>query len=459
MADVGCDTVTAADIPASGLDFEWLDGIEEPVCLFTGKEHKAWAAFVNQELAFARVRMQGQDGELLSLPSGDPVFFSERLAQRLRDYGMENRAPLVEICLLSLAANRRVSVEPVLLPDERMLQKAISDRIHAILEQHPAVLHRKIRVAAIAGDEPTTLLRMLVRQEVVLQYEPLKRIIDAGGPGAAELQWQLHNGRAIGAPVIERALERGPASPATAVTIVRLDPQAFTDVGDEDSLILLAAAAGRFCALDEWQGDLALELLGAVQARQAETGHAGFEWSSLPEEILDNSFGDKGRERLHPVLSFLVAGSIQAASGATEQPGTFLAGRLPEVIEALNGVLHPDYRLPLSMIDSRRLAEITSICAAAVSSGQSTRYWQEWESAEQGPADMLLWTLDRPDAPRLSLADLDDLGDALVNATSASFVAGLRARMLQRAMQERIDAGETNNPAAAASPRQRTRMV
>lgn len=348
---------------------------------------------------------------------------------------------------------------------------AIAECVHDLLDRRPELLHPNVRVTKGDSAEGVTwLLRYLVLRGVALNPARLVRMAETPGDASRLLQMALQEGKSFGAPLLEEALNKNMAcaSAATAIVLADAQPPELDDHNMAQLWTMCAAGA----AARQWQFDLALKLAGAIRQRQDAAGGDGHRipWPATDGFLEERDLSWANARAAHPVTGLLYeTASKSAYLGETRVTNVRGFPGLPmaAAAAALNAILEPDSRLPLSALGGEHILKLTVLCPKASENAPLTVFWQEdrRDFPRNSPADIIDWALRTPDASgqrvQLSLLDERDrdfrlvMGDAHFSELRAKVAKGLMDAIMDGASPASASAAVASGKAERAVPARR----
>ena len=356
-------------------------------------------------------------------------------------------------------------------PTELLLSKAITERVHQIIESRPEFLHPKLRFALKSEDySGTWMLHFLLANRVALDADRLHAMSIGGGVGQEMLALALSPGDYIGELLIDETIYPGVGCASSAAAIIR----AGYGVSRIDFLSVYAII--KICALgaagSQRNFDQAVEITRAVEAAQDAAGGDGhrFVWSKSGQDVVDLSdFCLASVSYVHPVTAFIYQSMMCACRSrpnrAADVPG-FPGVPFAIMAERLNVILEPASRLPLETLSGINALKLVTICMAADSESTVARkYWTALSGDDEdvftltnNPIEIIDWACQKTNehGARLTLADLDPIQDRLAAAIGADAASEVRAKVTHRDMAATI---ATADHAQDAGPRRRRQVI
>ena len=339
-------------------------------------------------------------------------------------------------------------------PANLLLRKAITERVHQIIESRPEFLHPKLRFAldSSSGSE-TWMLRFLLANRVALDADRLHAMSIGGGVGQEMLALSLGPDQFFGALLFEEAVHSscGCASSATAILRAGYDISKINEHNVNSIIDRCAAGA----AGSQWQYDQAVEMLRAIKAAQDTAGGDDhrLSWAvSGRDAVCLNDFSGASARRVHPVTT-LIYETMMRSSTCDPYRAADVAG-FPEVpfaimAERINAILKPEGRLPLEMLSGIKALKLVTVCPAASQSAAAREYWVNLSAHDESvltltnsPMDIVDWACRKTDedGARLTLAEIDPIQNQLAGAIGAAAAAEIRAKVTHRDMAASIAA-------------------
>jgi hypothetical protein len=244
----------------------------------------------------------------------------------------------------------------------------------------------------------------------------------------------------------------------------------------EHNLVLaLARICGTAAAVRTHMHEDTLTLLSAVQ-RQLEQRGELVKWCLTPEEITQfNDLAWSSAKTAHPVLAAL---HQMFSSSATSDPARvatvegFPAEPAQRIVDGINALLQPEYRLPLQELDAVELLKVTALCAHASDNRGVVNYFANTSPATgmelANTADaVLFWAAAHAGGqhaqPTHRMARFNEIEPRLNEVIGSTRTAALRCVVIENALKSAINAmtsaaGELE-PQAGPGPRRRRPSV
>lgn len=447
----------------------YLRGLTAPEVVISSQGRVTVNRFAQGHFDSALSKRRTKDGQDFI----DPIELISRLelVDLVAQLGISHDMDLAELYALGVMS-RKFARDSMFSPAELTLRRAITSRVHDIIEQRPELLHPNLRVAKEPSDEGATwMLRFLVLSGVALDAVRLHCMAKREDAGATTLRQALLQGCDIGAPLLEAALKRQMGCLSTALAIVEADDS--LPMFDEEMTCLLFKACAAGVSRMQWQFDTAMALLEAIRRRQDIAGGDGnrIRWDgpANPLATIDPSWASA--RHAHPVVSLVYESTI-VASEASAVSASDVAGfpgvPLARAAAALNAIMEPEMRFELSSMSGEQLLKLMVICPWASENGTAMSFWNRPAStwSPNNPTRLVEWAAGVRDSdgqlPSLRLADFHE--KQFLEMMGHEHFGALRARLAKNTMVQVLEQhpavpSATAASAAAPAPARRMRSV
>lgn len=426
---------------------DYLEGLPAPETFIGASGRRLVNEFAKEQMrqALSHIKVDAQGQQFI-----EPIELIARLelAVLTAQIGTTHDMDLAELTALGVMSALNRALDGYFSPSSLVVRRAITSRVHTLLEQRPELLHPNLRVAKTAADEGSVwMLRFLVQHNVALDPERLLRMARGPGPAGGTLQKAIQEGKSYGAPLLEEAikLERGCTATATALVLADTQPPELDEFQVQQLWTMCAAGV----AGAQWQFDQALQLLHAIRQRQDDAGGDGhrMSWPQGKELLEAVDFSWASARGAHPTMGLIYETTLRAAyiselrqSDVSGFPGD----PLHAAAAALNAVLEPELRLELTELSSENLVKLIVLCPRAAGNTSVQNFWSRvpagWNA--NNPSDLLDWVASRTDSSgeSLGLEVLDSRANDFSDVLGSSHFNALRAGVAAREMNSAIDA-------------------
>ena len=374
---------------------------------------------------------------------------------------------MTELYALGIVSRLNRSNNGQLAPTTILVHKAVTERVHQIIERRPEILHPKLRFALDShSDSETLMLRFLLASRVALDADRLHAMSINGGVGQEMLELALSSCQSIGPRLFEETVHSSAGCASSAAAILRAGYD-ITRI-DEHNIQAIVEMCAMGAAGSQWQFDQAIEMLRAIESAQDAAGGDGHRlfWAVRGQNAVNlNDFGRASVRSVHPVTTLIYETMLRSGKSGPYRAAD-VAGfpGVPFAImaERINAILEPEGRLPLEMLSGINALKLVTLWPAAASDSAVARdYWVSRSDGDErvltlanSPMDIVDWACQKTDEDgvRLTLIDLDPIQDRLAAAIGAGAASEIRAKVTHREMAATIAAA---GHAQDATPRRR----
>lgn len=439
------------------LTLEALDALGRPTELMDESCFYALSEFKHRQSRDAFKRLQaGGSAEIVGRASMDTLLTKLHHAVD---------PVLLEICALA-NINAFHSLPRLGGEDDRLvLERAITMRIHDLIDARPELLHPHLLIA-----EPSSaaqcMLPHLVSRKVILDPMRLQKLAQGPGGVSSLLQAAFHPAHGSGArngggrSLFAAALSANAScmDSATAIAISDTSPLASDPQELEALLLLCADALAVADAGAPWQLESAMRLYKAVGDRAEVQALA---WPQLSELLTCNDLAWFSSRSLHPVIRFVYGVASQASSTAAPRRTELELQGWPQLqlargVGAINACLTPSQQLHLDALSGEDLLKLMLLNPNA-SAAKTNSFWNlsTTERPLRNVWDLVVWAAGHRGAKgkRVQVSFLDKYQRDLASWMTPEHFQALRAVVIENTMKDSIAAsGHAKGPAAAVAP-------
>ncbi|MFK4705964.1 hypothetical protein ABIC83_002803 [Roseateles asaccharophilus] len=383
--------------------------------------------------------------------SGSSIIDRTELLKLCQLYELEANLPLMELYLLAVVNSKLDGIGGLFDLKERLARKAISERVHQLLDWHPCLAHPMLTVYSSITRTNVSLMEHLVNCAVDFDVEKmLKLVAMASEPGLGFL-------KNLGLDGVQRenAVTAAAAKGVHGLRTLRALITTFNEPSALNRLVLsdLGKTGGMVAAGSE-------ELLGVymdtVKAINDVLDNAGMgdasrvRWTQSFEELdgIDTAWSD-AKDR-HPVLKMIYeaacTGTGSPINRSSDTQG-FPQRPLEMVSGALNSLMQPECRLPLASLSNNQLLKLITLGAAAPRSELHDHFTKpsvrdgRIPRRSHGPEAMIDWFVARkqPGQPQITLDEVDFDRKRYVDLVGEEAFSKMRAKVSESAMHATID--------------------
>lgn len=385
-----------------------------------------------------------------------------KLCQR---HELEANLPFMEAYLLAEVNSKLTGVSNLFDIKERLGRKAISERVHQLLDWHPHLVHPMLTVYSRITRTNISLMEHMVGCAVDFDVDrTLKLVARASEPGLAFL-------KNLGLDEVQRenAIHSTAANDVHGLRALRALIPVFNEPMMLNRLILseLGKTGGHVASGSEEHLGVFMETVQAINDVLDSPGGQGdkdrVQWTGtfLDLDCIDTAWADSSTR--HPVLKMI----HEAASNGTGSPLNrdsdtqgFPQRPLEMVAGALNSLMRPECRLPLASLSNHQLLKLITLGAHAQRSGPLYEHYQKAASRDgrfqraHGPQAMIDWFIARrqPGQPQITLDQVDFDSKRYVDILGEEGFSKMRAKVSESTMLATIDQAVASEPDLQADP-------
>ena len=444
---------------------EYVRALDTDQVMVPHSRFDAFKDFGSKQLGCIVGRALHDDAEVRVLPE-DRVIDHNELVEFLARFPLRIDIDMAELYALGMVSWLNRGSNSQIPPLALLLRKAITERVHQIIESRPEFLHPKLRFALDVNDSSETwMLRFLLASRVALDADRLHAMSIGGGAGQEMLTLALSPGMFIGALLFDETVHSSAGCASSAAAIFRAG-YPITRISEHNvNPIIEMCATG--VAGAQWQFDKAVEMLRAIEAAQDAAGGDDhrLSWAvSGQDAVYLNDFCWSSARRVHPVTTLIYETMMRVCNSGPNRAADvdgFPGVPFSIMAERINAILKPEGRFPLGKLSGLNALKLVTLCPAASKSTAAGDYWvnrsegaKRVASLTNSPMDIVDWACQKTDEDgvRLTLAEIDPIQSLLVTAIGAGAASEIRARVAHRDMAATIaGAGHVQD----AAPRRR----
>ncbi|MEJ6002584.1 hypothetical protein [Paucibacter soli] len=414
---------------------------------------------------------------------GEDLISRAGLMALAQEVAFDANMALIELSALGSLNVRCIGSSGVGTAVEMMSREAISKRVHQLLDWHPHLLHPNLLVYSSSTRDNCSMLKHLVASGVELDPQLMKRLADRHVlPGHSFI-------KNLGVPddqqaeLVEFAFSKGFHRISAAHSLLAVFGR--PEMVGETIMERLGESAGVASIVCDRQFRGFVKMLELIQKIQDAAGgdDARAEWFMQGGEALAmTDMAWSNAKHQHPVLIMIFKAAATAVAVNATRPGSvagFPARPIESLAAGLNGILKPEFRLPMFLLSNNQLLKLVTLCAQASEHGSLIKHYREGMTStakrmERHPEAIIEWALTREtgvDGP-IKVSDIEFDLDRYTKLLGGRFVSEIMAKVTAAQMSQIIDSKTSNSvqalgldasmeseTAASAPARRRSRVL